>query len=324
MELKELWKKVKKYPNVIAYSGKLQPRIRKGKVIEDELCFRVYVTKKLPEVQLRPQHIIPKSLKLGRKEVPTDVVEQGEVIALSIDKTKKHRPCPAGCSIGHYKITAGTLGWFAEDKEDGEIVIVSNNHVLANENKAKKGDPILQPGPYDGGTLSDQIAKLKRFVPLKFSEYNCKYRNFLLKLKKAFLGEPENRVDIACASPLNPEKDIKIEIVDIGLVRGKRTPKVGDKVQKSGRTTCHTLGGEVIDDAWNGYVWYSRGKCFFVDQILISKKGFSAGGDSGSLILDMDNNAVAWLFAGSETTTVGNKIDNVERELNVEVLTFKD
>ena len=644
MELKELWKKVKKYPNVIAYSGKLQPRIRKGKVIEDELCFRVYVTKKLPEVQLSPQHVIPKSLKLGRKEIPTDVVEQGEVIALSIDKTKKHRPCPAGCSIGHYKITAGTLGWFAEDKEDGEIVIVSNNHVLACfsedtyvftregfklfkevtyddeiatlnqdgfleyqkptdiivqeyhgdmlhfegkgfdilctpnhklfvakeyigrkssypfefvearnvtirgtrtyrfkkdckwkgteakqvsdeyirligwmvtegslainpnpeymisirqtnetnkleianiflklgynphickgavivnnkqlfrrlnaevgrrhskripqyvkdlppkklevlldaltngdgcptkhgeinlmtkswrlandymeillktgrsfrlevrkgspfnpngtyyyiwsiekrlrpvlrrrprivkysgkvycvtvpnhtilvmrngkpvwvgncENKAKSGDPILQPGPYDGGTLSDQIAKLKRFVPLKFSEYNCKYRNFLLKLKKAFLGESENKVDIACASPLNPEKDIKIEIVDIGLVRGKRTPKVGDKVQKSGRTTCHTLGGEVIDDAWNGYVWYSRGKCFFVDQILISKKGFSAGGDSGSLILDMENNAVAWLFAGSDLTTVGNKIENVEKELNVEVLTFED
>jgi len=321
MELKELWKKVKKYPNVIAYSGKLQPRIRKGKV-RKELCFRVYVTKKLPEVQLRPQHIIPKTLKVGGKEIPTDVVEIGEIKALSIDKTKKHRPAPAGVSIGHYKITAGTLGWYAED-EDGEIVIVSNNHVLANENKAKKGDPILQPGPYDGGTLSDQIAELKRFVPLKFGEYNCKYRNFLLKIKKVFLGEAENKVDIACASPLNPN-DIKTEIVGIGKVRGKRTPKVGDKVQKSGRTTCHTLGGEVIDDAWNGYVWYSRGKCFFVDQILISKKGFSAGGDSGSLILDMDNNAVAWLFAGSETTTVANKIEHVERELNVEILTFQD
>jgi len=228
---------VKKYPNVIAYSGRLQPRIRKGKVMPDELCFRVYVTKKLPEVQLRPQHVVPKSLSLGRKEIPIDIVEQGEVIALSIDKTKKHRPCPAGCSIGHYQITAGTLGWFAEDKKDGEVVIVSNNHVLANENKAKNGDSILQPGPYDGGTSNDVIAKLKRFVPLKFSNYRCPFRHFLLNFKKAFLGEPENKVDIACASPLNSEKDIKIEIVDIGLVRGKRTPKVGDKAQKSGRTT---------------------------------------------------------------------------------------
>jgi len=81
---------------------------------------------------------------------------------------------------------------------------------------------------------------------------------------------------------------------------------------------------EVIDDAWNGYVRYSRGTCFFVDQILISKKGFSAGGDSGSLILDMENKAVAWLFAGSDTTTVGNKIENVEKELDVEILTFEE
>jgi len=321
MNLKELWKQVKKYPNVIGYSGKLQPRIRKGRILKEEKCFRVYVTKKLPEVQLKPQHLIPKTLSLSGEEIPVDVVEIGVQRALSIDKTKKHRPAPAGVSVGHYRITAGTLGWFAKDKS-GEIVIVSNNHVLANENKARKGDPILQPGPYDGGNLrTDVIAELKRFVPLKFNEYKCPYRNILLKAKKVFLKEQENKVDIACASPIS-EDCIEFEIVGIGKVKGKKDPEVLSKVQKSGRTTCRTIGGIVIDDSWSGYVQYSRGRCFFTDQILISKKGFSAGGDSGSLILDMENNAVAWLFAGSETTTVGNKISNVEKELEVEVLTF--
>ena len=317
MELKDLWSKVKRYPNVVGYSSQLQPRIRRGKIVKGELCFRVYVSKKLPEVQLKPQHVIPKLMG----NVPTDIVEIGVVRALSIDKTKKHRPAPAGVSIGHFSITAGTLGWFANDKEDGETVIVSNNHVLAAENNGKKDDVILQPGAYDGGVLADAIAKLKRFVPLKFSEYTCPYRNALLKLKKAFLGEAENRVDIACASPINVD-DVKLEIVDIGKVKGKRAPNVGEEVQKSGRTSCHTKGGKIADVSWNGYVQYSRGTCFFVDQVLIQKTGFSSGGDSGSLILDMDNNAVAWLFAGSDTTTVGNKIAAVEEELGVEILTF--
>jgi len=61
------------------------------------------------------------------------------------DRTGYFDPLPAGVSIGHYKITAGTAGWFAV--RDDKTLIISNNHVLAWENKGQVGDPILQPGP---------------------------------------------------------------------------------------------------------------------------------------------------------------------------------
>ncbi len=57
-------------------------------------------------------------------------------------------------------MTAGTLGCLV--KKDHEYYILSNNHVLANENEAYMGDPILQPDPYDGEDLEDRIAYLDK------------------------------------------------------------------------------------------------------------------------------------------------------------------
>jgi hypothetical protein len=45
---------------------------------------------------------------------------------------------------------------------------MSNNHVLANSNAAQPGDPIWQPGKYDGGGSADQIATLEQFIPIGF------------------------------------------------------------------------------------------------------------------------------------------------------------
>ena len=82
--------------------------------------------------------------------------EVGEIFApppgdikTDIDRTKYIRPAPGGVSIGHKDITAGTLGMLVQDKETGEILILSNNHILANSNDAKIGDRIMQPGPHD-------------------------------------------------------------------------------------------------------------------------------------------------------------------------------
>ena len=49
-------------------------------------------------------------------------------------------------------------------REDGSVLMLSNNHVLANENKGKRGDPILQPGNIDGGADMDKVGELLRFV----------------------------------------------------------------------------------------------------------------------------------------------------------------
>jgi hypothetical protein len=82
--------------------------------------------------------------------------------------TSKQRPAPNGFSIGHYAITAGTIG-ARVSKANGSVYILSTNHVLANSNKGSIGDGIYQPGPYDGGTSNDQIGTLADFQPINMS-----------------------------------------------------------------------------------------------------------------------------------------------------------
>jgi hypothetical protein len=333
IDFKKLFEKVKRKPNVVGYSASLQPRIRNGRVVEDEKCFRVYVSKKLPLSKLSAEDIIPREVD----GIPVDVVEVGEIVALnkkgelrraSVEgKVKVQRPLVAGVSIGHYEITAGTLGWFVKDIDN--IYILSNNHVLANENKARIGDPIVQPGMYDiadkGNWQQYVCGSLADFVPIQFEEYNCPYRRtivtLLRKLKLIRAAKP-NIVDAALAKISVP---YEFKFIDIDTpVRGVNYDlKVGDRVQKTGRTTCHTTNGVVVDLNYCGYVWYSRGTAFFEDQMLIQGEGFSAGGDSGSLIMDLNFNAVGLLFAGSDTYTVANKIRNVEDLLGVDVVVVK-
>ncbi|MFX1260007.1 MAG: hypothetical protein ACFFAN_19330 [Promethearchaeota archaeon] len=96
-------------------------------------------------------------------------------------------------------------------------------------------------------------------------------------------------------------------------------------VQKSGRTTCRTVDGLITGiDATIGPVSYGPQKyAYFRDQIVISKEGFSAGGDSGSLVLDMEGYAVGKLFAGSEAEkiTIANTIQNYLDLLDAELIT---
>jgi hypothetical protein len=49
----------------------------------------------------------------------------------------------------------------------GGVRVLSNNHVLADENRGKRGDRILQPGTFDSGRSRDRIGELGRFVRLK-------------------------------------------------------------------------------------------------------------------------------------------------------------
>jgi len=106
----------------------------------DRMALVVMVRKKVSVEQLKEKDVLPAEIE----GVITDVIEVGEVVALQA-RTDRWRPAPGGVSIGHYKITAGTLGVLVRDEETDEILILSNNHVMANSNGATQGDPILQP-----------------------------------------------------------------------------------------------------------------------------------------------------------------------------------
>ena len=135
-----------KMKNVVGVS--VGTKITKGKDTGRE-CIRVYVEKKMPVFAVARQDLIPQNVEM----VETDIIEVDRLDAPrpipAQEYKKRMRPALGGISIGHFLITAGTFGFLVRDKESKEFMILSNNHVLANSNKAKEGDAILQPGPHD-------------------------------------------------------------------------------------------------------------------------------------------------------------------------------
>ena len=86
-------------------------------------------------------------------------------------------------------------------------------------------------------------------------------------------------------------------------------------VKKSGRTTGFTTG-EIQQVDVTANVQYGAGQiAVFTDQLLAG--AMSQGGDSGSAVLDDRNRLTGLLFAGSDTTTIINRIENVFSALGV-------
>lgn len=254
-------------------------------------CLKVYVEKKIAKEKLSRRDLVP-SLIL---DVETDVMEVGKIRPLASNR-QRNRPALGGASIGHFKITAGTLGCLVKDKKTGKTLILSNNHVLADSNQGKKGDAILQPGAADGGkNPKDKIAELKRWIEINF-------------------GKKANMADAAVALPLS-ERDVSPEISSIGVPKKTAKGKIGLIVQKTGRTTDHTLG-EIKDINATVKVDYDGKIALFRDQIMTS--AMSQGGDSGSVILDQKRRAVGLLFAGSDLVTICNPIQDVFKLLMCE------
>lgn len=284
------------------------------------------VTRKLEPSQLASADLIPPRVD----DVPTDVVETGRIRALQ-SRTERHRPTPGGVSIGHRDITAGTLGCLVN--RNGDLVILSNNHVLANSNDARAGDPVLQPGPVDGGRLpGDQIAELVAFVPIRFQQpeppSECRTAGAVIAALNAICGligsktryhavtlqVEENLVDAAIARPLNPA-DVVDDILEIGVLAGTGEAGLGTALKKSGRTTGVTTG-EVLQTDVTADVDYGGGRTArFTDQLMAG--AMSQGGDSGSAVLDDQDRLVGLLFAGSESSTIINRIGHVFSALGI-------
>lgn len=293
----------------------------------------IFVKKKEAPENLSREHMVPYRIN----ELETDVIEIGEVRLLGEERTKHVRPAQPGISIGHYRVTAGTFGAVVRDRSTGEPLILSNNHILANATNGKDGrsalgDPILQPGEYDGGTREDRIATLLRYIPLQKGEApaTCPVANGAARIANVLMrairlnyqlrffkrGGTPNIVDCAVARPLRPDL-ITGEIVGIGRVEGTAQAKPGMKVVKSGRTTGITRGTVTAVGATMEVKLDDDSTAYFSDQVVTDMK--SQGGDSGSLVLNEENKAVGLLFAGSDKATVFNHIQTVLDKLNIEL-----
>lgn len=91
-------------------------------------------------------------------------------------------------------------------------------------------------------------------------------------------------------------------------------------MKKSGRTTGLTHS-TISYVGVNVTVRYDGGRAYFTDQFFVSRGDFSAGGDSGSLIVtdDAAANPVGLLFAGSSSDTIANPIHSVLTQLGSEL-----
>lgn len=317
-------------PNVIGVS--IGNKIKKGVESEDPVI-SVLVTHKVTDGLSDREMVTPKDVK---EKAKTDVVEIGDIFAGGIDDpadlgigdpvdlleeqdteiiqigsspslTRKMRPAMGGFSVGHYRVTAGTLGTGCYDLFPFpgipmKFYILSNNHVLANSNQCRIGDPILQPGRIDGGKYPrDVIAKLSRYVPIRFVSGSSR---------------PCNYVDAAIAE--GNLQDINRQVYWGGHIKRLYTaPKLGDIVQKTGRTTGLTTG-RVTNINATVLVNYGGGRVAkFCRQIITT--AMSLGGDSGSLVTNLDEGAVGLLFAGSANRTIVNNIYFVQRFLRIRV-----
>lgn len=284
----------------------------------------VLVTHKLPKDDLAGSDMLPPKVQ----DIPTDVLAVGHLFAGDSQPfdadvqslAKRVRPARGGYSVGHKNITAGTIATCVYDILPGgstnppaagigippRYYILSNNHVLANSNAGALGDAVLQPGPFDGGTdPADRIGTLSRFVPITFQP-------------PVPVAVHQNLVD--CAIAEGQFHDLDREICWSCCVRGWRRKvnvPVGLLVKKTGRTTNFTVGRVTAINATVD-VGYGGGRVArFRDQIVTTN--MSAGGDSGSLVMTLDNIAVGLLFAGSATAMIANQIENVRAQLRVEV-----
>lgn len=232
----------------------------------------------------------------------------------------RERPIRIGCSVGHRRVTAGTVGCFVQTLSNG-VGLLSNNHVLARSNLGQVGDAIIQPGKLDGGfDPADRIGNLIQTIPIQFGAVNS------------------NSVDCAVSSVLPG-----IDYDRAGLPMGSPTRQLSGRIMdatldmpvwKVGRTTNLTEGVVEIVELDQVMVDFGTGGnrqvARFDNQLAISGRGvgaFSKGGDSGAAIYETEGHLVALLFAGSayggangRGLTFANPIDLVLDALDAELV----
>lgn len=233
---------------------------------------------------------------------------KGKPTQEEVDPTARFdRPVPIGVSTGHPSITAGTISCRVTDGTN--VYALSNNHVYANENLASVGDAVIQPGTYDGGSSSaDDIGTLADYEQIDFSG-------------------GDNIIDAAIALSSTGLLDKATPSDGYGIPKSIIADAyINQKVKKYGRTTGLTKGQVYAFNATVN-VGYSTGTARFINQIIITPGSFSAGGDSGSLVVvdgkgrdkADDGKPVGLLFAGSSLVTIANPIDAVLSRFGVTV-----
>ncbi len=236
----------------------------------------------------------------------------------------KHRPLVCGLQIENFDddirtgtiagghIIIGTLGCFVTLNAGG-TAILSNNHVVAGENRGVKGtDRILQAGT-GVFTAVDHAATLTDYVAVTPSLAGATPAAGTVHFNDVDAGVAALQGAVAFHQAYLPSRHV-------AAPTGHAAAAVGDHVYKVGRTTGLTRGTVTAVAAVVGPIPYAPGECWFRRAILIEGLHgtmFSDHGDSGSAIIKQGTGeVVGLLFAGNGTDTFACPIDAVLAALN--------
>jgi hypothetical protein len=194
------------------------------------------------------------------------------------------------------------------DRQSARTRVLSNWHVFCDDLDWKELDRrITQPAVDLGGKpATDTIGSV---VNAKVGEIE---RSF------AYNWYVDCAISDASGRKANPS------IVGIGRLKGWREPNLDDVVRKYGATTYFTVG-TVASTNMTTVVDYPFGPVnFFYHYRIVPSPpyvDFSLPGDSGSVVVDADDNAVGLLFAGSEEAhqTVANPMYMVLGALDIKL-----
>lgn len=231
----------------------------------------------------------------------------------------RRRPLRIGSSISDINpqfFTAGTLGCFvAQRSGDRFIGMLTNNHVIANENSNSIGMSVVQPGTLDDdGGPDPVVGELGKFERLR-----RRSRNFI----DAAVGFVYEDIEFDTS-----------RIGNLGRLAGQGDVEdLPDRatLHKVGRTTGQRKGRLTAFDVDNVQVEYDMGVLRFDNQIEIEGAGnraFSASGDSGSLVVDDSLRAIGLLFAGGDeggsngkgltyANPIGTVLDKLKMDLEI-------
>jgi hypothetical protein len=243
---------------------------------------------------------------------------------------EKQAQLSPGLSIGHIRGYPGTLGCIVRVNSSSKdyLGIISASHVLAINNTAEIGDPVLHPGYPDGPrVLTSRVGVLDNFTYLVHHQKDPEDDNEG--------SEPSNTEDVAVVklddqqrcpqinwvpNPKDPDRRIQLKG---HLSIDETIRRIAEPVYKVGRTSKFTKG--ILEHAVVHYPIRLPDRKVYVyknifDVSFTNGEAFSQPGDSGSIVYTSDGKAVGLIIGGSHKYSFVSPISSCLSAVNASLL----
>ena len=262
----------------------------KGRVVQRRLSLRLYVEKKTAPGQTPPN--AEKLQEFWRVacdggddlQIPTDVEESSIAVPHqpprgaggAFSPTDRVRPLVGGVQISPIDsrdtdigVGLGTLGGWAWDRKNRQVVLVSNAHVLGRHDGSSRV-AIIQPSNKKTAVIGTLLGSA------------------------GYFGDGTNTVDVAVGG-LDDMRHVDMTVHDIGpAIMASAEPEQHQRVEKFGVTTGRTFG-RVTNKYWFGHLetgpiggkdterkFFKR--CIRIEARQKRSEAWADHGDSGALV----------------------------------------